>query len=181
MSLACKRVYHHVSEVDQSSPLAKRPKRSNRSPSPVISHSHPALSLYYVKVCGLREYLLSTLPASSKSRRKRISLLGLAQSGADNNGKTVATSGLDTDARLAGLLDSVLVGVGPCKERDLTRTKDFEVFSQQANSSVTSSLEDGTASQPEVRSSCSELGLHVTDLAFSAVLCLSICYVVLTY
>ncbi|MCJ1474607.1 hypothetical protein MMC13_003267 [Lambiella insularis] len=150
MTSAYKRAFNHESEIDPLSPLTKRRKISHGNGYPKTAHSHPVLTLYYAKVYSLRSYLLSKLPVSSKSRRRKISSLGLGRRLSDKVSVEHGNFDRSLDVRLAELLDSTIVGKGPDEERDATRTKDFELFSQQTTSSITSSIEDGTVSQPEI-------------------------------
>lgn len=116
-------------------------------------HQHPVISLYYSRVVTLRQYLLDQLPASSKSRRRRIASVGL-------QGGPPAKPDLDGDQhqlhsvqQLADLLDSTLVGV--LKESnpavDQTRQKDFAAFTaSQFRSPLTSTDTGPTCPQAEV-------------------------------
>ena len=101
---------------------------SNATPS---SATHPVLQRLYPQVFYLRHYLLSRLPSSSTTRRRRISQLGHKTATQDTN----PTHDLDSD--VAQLLDSVLVGtlVDPGADKqahiDEERDQDIEAFTQQ--------------------------------------------------
>ncbi|KAH7391761.1 hypothetical protein BKA66DRAFT_26045 [Pyrenochaeta sp. MPI-SDFR-AT-0127] len=92
---------------------------------------HPVLQRLYPQVLTLRHYLLSQLPTSAKSRRRRIAQLGLS---------TAAENGASThhlDAELGQLLDSALIGSFPGSSTESEeqaareRTRDIDVFTQQ--------------------------------------------------
>ena len=142
----------HVGETSEPH-FAKRSKFSEAVFLPAAVRSHPVLDLHYVKIYSLREYLLSKLPASAKFRRRSIASLRPIHRDVDHtvDQDPYAGHNKDHEIRLTDLLDSVLVGVGVEKEPDSSRTRDFEVFSQQTNSTLTSSIGDGTVSQHEVR------------------------------
>jgi telomerase reverse transcriptase len=95
------------------------------------SATHPVLQRLYPQVFTLRHYLLSRLPSSSTTRRRRISQLGHTNATQD----TKPTPDLDSD--VAQLLDSVLVGtlVDPGADKpahvDEQRDQDIEAFTQQ--------------------------------------------------
>lgn len=111
--------------------MSKKRKRSQpvASSSPARcsnSHAqslpHPVISLYYASshVASLRQYLLRLLPASSKSRRRRIASL-------KSSGPT------DCSAQaLADLLDTTLVAVSneSAPAGDQTRRHDWTAWSQ---------------------------------------------------
>jgi hypothetical protein len=93
--------------------------------------THPVLQRLYPQVFTLRHYLLSRLPSSSTTRRRRISQLGHATAAQGTN----PTHDLDLD--VAQLLDSALIGSlinpGPHKPAhvDEERDQDIEAFTQQ--------------------------------------------------
>ncbi|KAI9683334.1 MAG: hypothetical protein M1829_005404 [Trizodia sp. TS-e1964] len=97
---------------------------------------HSVLLSYFPRVLTLREYLLSKLPASSKSRRRKILSLGPADKG---TGKCLETG------ELAKLLDTALIGIArDAQEEDgQARRKELLHFSQKqlaaTNQSSTSS------------------------------------------
>jgi hypothetical protein len=101
---------------------------ANATPS---AATHPVLQRLYPQVFTLRHYLLSRLPSSSTTRRRRISQLGPATAAEG----TDPTHDLDLD--VAQLLDSVLIGslVNPEPHKlahvDEERDQDIEVFTQQ--------------------------------------------------
>lgn len=103
--------------------------------------SHPVISLYYREVVTLRQYLLRQLPATSKSRRRRIASLGSTQAQDDS------------ESGLVDLLDSALVGV--LKESspsiDSERQRDYLAFTQSQSRSILVSTDTGpTCPQSEV-------------------------------
>ena len=118
------------------------------------TYRYPLLSLYYPNVSTLRDYLLSRLTRSSKSRRKKIasiplwlSHLNTIQSGFPQLGPTRLEG-------LSKLVDTTLVGYSS----DVSGTrnhviilKDLEQFSQRLHSSCTSSLGDQLLTQSNVR------------------------------
>ena len=112
---------------DESQEPKKRAKFGNaaneRSPE-----DHPTLSLYYSSLLTLRAYILSKLPKSSKSRRRRI------KSARDD------------------LLDTNLVCEAGHQRplSDSSRFKDFEIFSQQANVTLGSSIGEGLSPVSDV-------------------------------
>ncbi|KAJ5782388.1 Telomere reverse transcriptase [Penicillium paradoxum] len=84
--------------------ITTSPRRFRNPHAPISlgkNTSHPVISLYYRHVVPLREYLLQQLPATSKSRRRRILAL---EPRADQDPDTQSQT-------LAELLDSTLVGV----------------------------------------------------------------------
>lgn len=92
----------------------------------------PVLQRLYPNVYTLRHYLLSKLPDSSRSRRRRITQLGLPNPSHDaTNARGVV------DAELGKLLDSTLVGLCPKAssttrdEAEIAINKDIGHFSQQ--------------------------------------------------
>ena len=128
---------------------------------------HPTLCLYYPRISTLRVYLLSSLPISSRSRRRKIASIGRHQQYAiGNTGNYDLLSGAGPPRRsacsdqswlggercLAALLDKTLV----CSAEDDTRVvddsreKDFASFSQQANLAAGGSSERETSSTSEV-------------------------------
>ncbi|MCJ1384110.1 hypothetical protein MMC17_007226 [Xylographa soralifera] len=141
----------HICEPSEPCSV-KRCKSSVVVHLPDVLRSHPVLSLYYAKIYSLREYLLSKLPVSAKSRRRKIASLG--KKCQDTN--HVVDRGIQTghvkdhDTRWTNLLESVLVGVGVDREPDSSRKKDFEVFSQRTHSTVASSIDEGSFLQHEI-------------------------------
>ena len=117
---------------------------------------HPLLSAYYPTVLTLRGYILSALPATSKTRRRKISGLGEHARVVPLPLKTPAKAEKKVehgiDDLLAKLLDTTLVGVLRRRtgEIDQSRLKDFKTFSQQVSPSTQSTLGDGLSSQSEV-------------------------------
>lgn len=127
----------------------KRPKLSKKSDTSESAVRHAVLSCYYPQVYTLREYLLSKLPASSKTRRKKINSVrcvgGLTK---------VVGENLNGEAALAHLLDQTLVGILPHEAPSRNqRLREWESFSQRAETSDAtngSSFGEGRCSQSEV-------------------------------
>jgi len=92
---------------------------------------HPVLARLYPDVLSLRHYLLSRLPASSKSRRRKLSQLG------HQHLRDEGTAPRADDLELGELLDTTLVGALPTiaaekrEEAAKERDRDIESFSQQ--------------------------------------------------
>ena len=135
-----------------------------------ISVKHPTLSLYYSQILTLRNYLLSKLPAASKTRRRRI-----ASAGRDRlpvQGSTEYATFLDAEApqaietkggqatsilsesqdELANLLDHTLVCVTDLQvpKSGSSRAKDFTSYSQQVSLTAGRSMGEGYSSQADV-------------------------------
>jgi telomerase reverse transcriptase len=145
-----------VSDTAPVSLLSKRQKTHHPTASAHRPHSHPVLARYYPKVQTLREYMLSVLPDSSRSRRRKIASLRYESNDDVIELKSARDKdqGQSDESKLAHLLDSTLVGVGDVTgSESVCRSKDFELFSQQLSSTIASSLGGGTLSQPEVRAS----------------------------
>ncbi|PGH05494.1 hypothetical protein AJ79_06801 [Helicocarpus griseus UAMH5409] len=145
---------------------SKRVKDDHQASTDGSTH-HPVLSLYYPRVVTLRTYLRNQLPASSRSRRKKVASIGLeTKNGLHHptplcSTPTVATQPTGTRVQqaneeiqiLADVLDSTLVGV--LKEPDCAvtsnRRKEFAAYTQ---SQVRSSLEctdiGATTSQSDI-------------------------------
>lgn len=125
---------------------------------------HPTLCLYYEQVSTLREYLLDALPASSRSRRRKIAAIGLQTSKYHNlpngtarpTGTAVSKSGNKSDefcemiskneANLKSLLDTTLV----CTVQKGSKVNDNASLSQHAHSTDENSFEEGISSISEV-------------------------------
>lgn len=158
--MAGKRKRHRPPKVDEGS--RKRVCRDANNSTPIAT-SHPTLSLYYPQILTLRDYLLSKLPPSSKSRRRKIANI---KKGFGPRSTVVQSSNLsheqfsqssqgghfDEHASLARLLDRHLV----CRRQLVhqpawqTREQDFQAFSQKNNGADESSLLEGHTSQSEV-------------------------------
>lgn len=89
---------------------------------------HPTLCLYYAEILTLREYLLTRLPASSKSRRRKV-----ASAEIDILNKTL-----------------VCITLGQKPTPDGSRLKDFEAFSQQVSLTARSSVGGASSSQSDL-------------------------------
>jgi hypothetical protein len=99
--------------------------------------SHPLLSLYYSRVITLRDYVVSRLPSSSKTRQRKIASLGTAARGPAIGGGVAKCE--SDELALATLLDSTLVGVPFDANSDTTgHLKELETFSQQHSASANS-------------------------------------------
>lgn len=132
-----------------------------------IPIEHPTLCLYYSQISTLRTYLLSSLPVSSRSRRRKIASIGRHQRNVvENSGDDDPLKGAEPPCRaacpnrlwpnnergLATLLDKTLVCTVEDEPRvvDGSREKDFASFSQQANLTTRGSFEEGTSPISEV-------------------------------
>ncbi|KAJ6147666.1 Telomere reverse transcriptase [Penicillium chrysogenum] len=126
--------------------ITTSPRRFRTSHAPIslgTETSHPVISLYYLQVVPLREYLLQQLPVTSKSRRRRILTLDSRE-----DQETNAQS-----QTLAELLDSTLVGV--LKESSPTlnseRQKQYSSFNESQSRPILISTDTGpTCPQSEV-------------------------------
>ncbi|KAK2755546.1 hypothetical protein FQN54_006486 [Arachnomyces sp. PD_36] len=127
-------------------------------------HHHPLLSRYYKQVVSLRSFLLSSLPSSSKSRRRKIASIGLPTSGntpkendgqkpsSSPNANTSNTNGIN-GSNLAHLLDTTLIGIlkEPSQATTQTRHRDLASFTQsQARSTLQSTDTGATCPQSEI-------------------------------
>jgi hypothetical protein len=114
---------------------AVRPAGQSAAATPA-AEDHPVLRRLYPQIVTLRHHLVSQLPVSSKSRRRRISQLGQPAPAQD---ETAA----DVDHELGLLLDAALVGSSPhVKVVNETYTAnerqvDIESFTQQRSQSGT--------------------------------------------
>ncbi|KAL8811751.1 MAG: hypothetical protein Q9223_002113 [Gallowayella weberi] len=104
-----------------------RPKKHDDTPNKRVCNdsnriassdlSHPTLSLYYPRILTLRGYVLSKLPATSKTRRRKIAnirhLDGIKRDSVKANHElriqSSQSGGLDVEADLAKLLDRTLI------------------------------------------------------------------------
>ena len=118
------------------------------------SIKHPVLSLYYPQVLTLRNFLLSKLPLSSRSRHRKITSAGIHCESSANVGASEDaehSQRLEDDTALAKSLDTTFVGqlhVRPPGSDD-SRVKGLASFSQKVSSTVGSSAGGGTCSQSE--------------------------------
>src|SRR5947207_2788171 len=123
-------------DATDTSPRKKRAQTVNNETGP-HEHTytnnravpHKLLSLYYPRVVSLRQFLLSSLPLSSTSRRRRVSTYG-----ARNGHHSL-------------FLDSTLVGVlsEPHVTAKETRQRDFTAFTQSQNATDRSNGSSGSA------------------------------------
>lgn len=122
---------------------------------------HPTLCLYYHRVMTLREFLLASLPPTSRIRRRKIASIGRNERHITRDTRKGDPSLqarcpiqliLEEERCLANLLDYTLV----CAVRDKSSIlkepleKDFASFSQQANLSTGSSIDVGSTTISEV-------------------------------
>ncbi|EEP82887.1 predicted protein [Uncinocarpus reesii 1704] len=142
-------------------------KRARHNPKDSQSQSapptHPVLSLYYPRVLPLRAYLLTLLPPSSKSRRRKLASLGVqhppdhaAHKPAPTPSGEVVPPPAQADGaqqdrvrQVAALLDTALVGVlSPLDRVDVhARQREFAAFTQsQFRSSLVRSTDGGATS-----------------------------------
>lgn len=136
----------------------------DHQPPPFAAIQHAVLNQFYSRVYSLRDYVLSTLPPTSKVRRKKVAAIG------KTDGAFSSTLS-DIELSVGNLLDNTLVGIfekpvcSPADDRWEHRT----TFSQKGDESyITPS--DGTAnskfSQSEVgakRKRGLVLNLHNND------------------
>ena len=158
--MAGKRKRNRPPKVDEGS--RKRVCRNANNSTPIAT-SHPTLSLYYPQILTLRDYLLSKLPPSSKSRRRKIANIKKgagprstvrqsSKSSHEESSQSSQGGHFDEHASLVRLLDRHLV----CRRHHVhqpawqTRGKDFQAFSQKNNGADESSLLEGHTSQSEV-------------------------------
>lgn len=143
----------------------KRAKTDNEG-NGSIPIEHPTLCLYYSRIVTLRIYLLSSLPLSSRSRRRKIASIGRNRRSPVENAEDDPLSGAEPPPRsacsnhpwpknescLATLLDKTLVCTAEEESRIVndSREKDLASFSQQANLTARSSFEKGTSPISEV-------------------------------
>lgn len=141
---------------------------------------HPTLRRYYPQISTLRTHLLSTLPPSAKSRRRKIETAGSSNAkSSESRQRTLGQSAVtapfsrgppreldgedeNSQRRLAELLDNTLIGT-PAGSIPLfkdSREKDFQAFSQMADVSLASTLDGGTTSIADVSISGSALENH---------------------
>ena len=122
---------------------------------PVVQHS--TLSAYYPKVLTLREYFLSRLPISSKSRRRKILAIKSTpvKRFCSEQSSEAVTRRHGQISKLAELLDSTLVGLPLGQPGDFapSRIQHFASFSQQIKLTAESSMVEALTSQTEVRQS----------------------------
>ena len=113
------------------------------------------LPLYYIRVSSLRQHLLSRLPQTSRSHRRRVLGCGNALS-RDSCASLViqGSNGYECDAALAELLDTTIVGYNDAdqpEKQDESLVRDFEHFSQSLRSTATGSGRDNAIVQSDVR------------------------------
>ena len=151
-----KRKRHATSNA--SDPAAKRPRPASLDARPGLNRliANSMLPLYYPRVTTLREYLLSRLPASSRSRRRRI-LACCASSRDDAVPAPESAQGSASTRRqgkVAELLDTIVVGYHDVKianEDEEALVHDWEQFSQKARSTGMSGVGDMSITLSDVR------------------------------
>jgi hypothetical protein len=119
----------------------KRNTHDDTTTNPVV---HPVLQCFYPQILSLRQYLLLRLPIASKTRRRKISQLGLSD----------AIELPRVDFELGQLLDSTQVGLPPkavATDQDEARDIDIVSFSQQLlKSTAGATFKPGYFQQGEV-------------------------------
>lgn len=161
-----KRKRHGTVEVE--SRKKARIESGNSSNCQMIEH--PTLYRYYRQISTLRIYLISRLPASAKSRRRKIENAGVSKPEPLEIGRIARDEGRGTaptysgrsdelargfgggQTRLAALLDHTLVCTREASMSGFkgSREKDFITFSQKAEVSFGSTLDGGTTSISDV-------------------------------
>lgn len=121
------------------------PSEALQSPGAV---KHALLAQYYPTTLTLRQYVLNNLPASSKTRRRKIA--ALASEHADGAESAQRVPDVDVRAQLATLLDTTLVGlhVRPpevAQALSVGRLQQWTEYSQRDDSLVTLSGGDANA------------------------------------
>ncbi|KAI4739019.1 hypothetical protein E4T50_10510 [Aureobasidium sp. EXF-12298] len=107
--------------------VVKRTKISNDVVNRNPRHIPSILRLYYPQVLTLREYLLQA--NTSKNKRRQI----------QNHGNDAARNSQETDAELAALLDTVLVGCHDVKKEEhniIDYHNELSIFSSQVSGST---------------------------------------------
>ena len=126
--------------------------------------SHPVLSLYYNRVVSLRQFLLSQIPVSSRSRRKRIGSVGRAVCTKVTGGNGQVGNSSSDDNGFATFLDTTLVGVlketPPTVSRE--RQRDLVAFTQSQSQSQSQSKSQ--LSNSDSGSSCAQSEVCWTGL-----------------
>lgn len=124
------------------------------SPLSTTSTDHPTLALYYGQILTLRKFLLSKLPKSSKTRRRKLIDAGVHPKGKSTDKQLRLTDGADNclpdeNIHLANVLDKTLVCVNEvrCNEPLRPWMESFEYFSQRTSPSAGSSIGKGISSQ----------------------------------
>ena len=132
-------------------PVQEEEKRAKVKEESIIPVRHPTLGLYYRNVLTLKDYMLSKLPTTSKTRRRKIaSILPDTTNSQQPDENTNASS--QGRHCLSKLLNNTLV----CTVREQTprpesaRIENFEAFSQHAKCTAASSLGGSTSSLPDL-------------------------------
>ncbi|KAL8950083.1 MAG: hypothetical protein Q9222_003867 [Ikaeria aurantiellina] len=136
---------------DKSDAVSRNRTKRDTEPAGQGPTTHPTLSLYYPRILTLRAYLLSKLPKSSKTRKRKITALsGNVASGCNAQEGLIPAN--DTNARLAKLLDCTLVCERPHEDvfKLHSKERDFQTFSQRFEGVDESSLLEGNTPQSEI-------------------------------
>lgn len=121
----------------------KRPHHEVTTAGDRLHPTRGLLQQYYKQVCTLRQYLVCSLPETSKRRRRRLLNYGLSGSGSVSDGVQAEV----------GLLDSTLVGsFNPVPVNQLEALdKDILAFTQElTQSTIGSTPKPGALTQSEV-------------------------------
>jgi telomerase reverse transcriptase len=136
---------HVPTELSGSGRPAKRLKGTAANLQPAAVVKHALLAQYYPIVLTLRQYVLESMPASSKIRRRKISAVGKdGQAAAEHTGTPDSKKDLgNIRTSLATLLDTTLVGTNkyPTAFREAQpddRLEQWVEYSQKRDSSSVS-------------------------------------------
>ena len=143
----------------------KKTRLASGRASPSDLHHHPTLARYYAHIWTLRQYLLSRLPRSSKSKRRRLASAGLSElegnelcdhsfaGKATLSRRTSSLSELNYHkSRLAKLLDGALV----CENENSAgtsvedRARDLDTFTQQVSMTAGSTVTQGLSPHSDI-------------------------------
>lgn len=103
------------SGVSCSGRPVKQPRKANAGNlQPPGAVKHALLAQYYPNLLTLRQYVLASLPASSKIRRKKISALGKTDQAAHPAVQEAEKDHDNIRASLARLLDTTIVATHVC-------------------------------------------------------------------
>ncbi|KAL8903673.1 MAG: hypothetical protein Q9207_003775 [Kuettlingeria erythrocarpa] len=145
--MAGKRKRHRPHKTDSG---PRKRLKTGKDEAASAGVTHPTLSLYYPHTLTLKDYVLSKLPTTSKTRRRKIIAIGNGKRAgkSDGNGETQDAAVAD----VIRLLDRTLV----CRRHDEvkaaadTRGQDLRVFSQRNDGVDESSLLEGGTPQSEI-------------------------------
>ena len=135
----------------RSRPLQEDHKRAKVEKKTVAPVKHPALSLYYRNILTLRDYLLTRLPTTSKTRRRKILSILPDTANFHPNDEEISTLSQNKHS-LSKLLHNTLVCTvhEQTSRPEFSRLKDFEAFSQHNNPTAGSSICGSTSSLSEL-------------------------------